>query len=256
MRWSSLTAFTLFLSIPGPGQGAAPDYCAYGNRANLILVDRTTAYDNLDKEVFAAGLTRIVDEFETGDRVIVHAITANFVQGERPFDRCVPGCPQKGFLDWLFSKCRDLQARANRTNFVRDFALTARRLLDDLREYPRSDIARSIARVTKAIDNAMDPVDQPLANVYVFSDLIENSTELPWPTIIELPPANLVDQLKTLGIQPKLGGANVYVFGFGRFHDKSRTPLRSVTESKVRDFWSLFFSEGGASDVHIELWLE
>ena len=256
MARKCLTVFALLLSIPTVGQSTTVEYCSYGNHASLILVDRTTSYDDLDKNVFAAGLSKIVDRLETGDRVIIHAITADFVRGERAFDRCMPGCPKKGLLGWLFSECRDLRARADRTTFVRDLAITARHLLDNPLEFPRSDIARSIARVTSSIGSAVDSANPNLVAVYLFSDLIENSTELPWPAIVNSPPRILVERLTSLGIRPDLAGAKVRAFGFGRFHDKERTPLRPVTEAKVRDFWTLFLSEGGASEVSIDQRLE
>ena len=256
MTGKYLTVFALFLSIPTVAQTTAGDYCSYGSHTRLVLVDRTTSYDDLDKRVFAAGLSKIVDGFETGDRVIVHAITADFVRGERAFDECMPGCPKKGLLGWLFSECRDLQARADRTSFVRDLAITARGLLDNPREFPRSDIARSIARVTSSIHSPVDSANASLGQAYIFSDLIENSTELPWPAIVNSSPQLLVERLTSLGIRPELAGAKVWVFGFGRFHDKERTPLRVDTETKVRNFWTLFLTEGGASEVNIEQNLE
>ena len=177
-----LTVFALLLSIPTVGQSTTVDYCSYGNHASLILVDRTTSYDDLDKNVFAAGL-RIVDGLGTGDRVIIHAIKADFVRGERAFDHCMPGCPKKGLR--LALQC---PSRADRTTFVRDLAITARHLLDNPLEFPRSDIARSIARVTSSIRSPVDSASPNLVEVYLFSDLIENSTELPWPAIVNSPP--------------------------------------------------------------------
>ncbi len=256
MTGKSLTLFAFFLSLPIFGQTTRVDYCSYGDHTRLILVDRTTSYDDVDKKVFVTGLSKIVDGFEIGDRVIIHAITADFVQGEREFDGCVPGCPKKGLLDWLFSDCRDLVARADLTNFVRDLAIEARGLLDNPREFPRSDIARSIARVTSSISNPADLSNAHLEDVYIFSDLIENSTELPWPAIVDSSPQILVERLRGFGVRPELAGAKVRVFGFGRFHDQERTPLRPVTEAKVRDFWKLFLTDGGASQVNIEQRLE
>ncbi len=256
MTGKFLTVFAFFLSLPIFGQTKGVDYCSYGDHTRLILVDRTTSYDDLDKRVFATGLSKIVDGFETGDRVIIHAITADFVQGEREFDGCVPGCPKKGLLDWLFSDCRDLVARADRTKFVRDLAINARGLLDNPREFPRSDIARSIARVTSSISNSVDLPNANLRDIYVFSDLIENSTELPWPAIVDSSPQILVERLRGLGVRPELAGAKIRIFGFGRFHDKERTPLQPSTEAKIRDFWMLYLTDGGASQINIEQRLE
>jgi len=254
MRWMA-PAFALFLSTYSLEAGAF-EYCEYGTRANLILVDRTTAYDDQDKRIFAAGLAKIVDSLGAGDRVLMHAIVGDFAQSTRAFDQCVPGCPEQGLREWFLSDCRDLQAKADRTRFIRRLALMARGMLDDVQTFPRSDIVRSIARVTTEFRRADTAAAQPLDKVYIFSDLIENSTELPWPAIVEASPAVLVRRLNALGITPDLVGADVHAFGFGRFHDKKRSPLRAATEAQVRAFWRRFLRGGGAVDVRIQQRLE
>ena len=236
---------------------AAQEYCLPGGRTSLIFIDRTTPYDNRDKKVFTSGIQKIVDRFQFGEKVIVFTINDNYVESQKTFDKCFPGCPEENVWSWFLGNCRAFEARADRANFVRDLAINIRQLLDDVQEYPRSDIARTIARVTEAISQGIGRrPDGALSSVFVFSDLIENSVEFPWPSIVRTDAESTIKKMIALNSLPSLSGAEVYVFGFGRFHNKERTPLRTETENRTRNFWSAYFMAGGASSIFIGSQLE
>lgn len=250
----ALLGFTLFLSLVGSPREivAAQDYCQYGTRANLIFVDRTTAYDQGDKDTFTKGFGKIFERLQTGDRVVVQTLGGSYADSRKSFDQCVPGCLEGGVIDWIFAKCKSLEARADLTKFKRELASQIRQMLDDIQDYPHSEIARTIAQVTSELSQGIAGANgRSLAFVFVFSDLIENSEALPWPRIIEPSPERASAELAERGVTAKLSGVQVYAFGFGRFHDKLRSPLDAETERMVRDFWTLFFRDGGASTVFI-----
>lgn len=237
---------------------ASQDYCGYGDRSVLIYIDRTTQYDDVDKELFVQGIGRIVASFEPGDRVIVHTIAGDYSESERAFDRCVPGCPDSGALGWFFDTCRPMQAQKDFTAFRFELAKGIRGMLDDLQSYEHSDIIRTIARVTQAMDGAGKSAGdaRQLVQVFIFSDLLENSAHLPWPTVVQGSRDTLLKKLSSQDLLAQLDGARVTAFGIGRNHDPTRSPLSVTTEKRLRDFWTGFFMWSGAKDVYIGRRLE
>jgi hypothetical protein len=249
-----VTAFALLSSVWSGGALAENgEYCQHSEHITLIFVDRTTQYDEIDKELFVSGFDRIVGTLKPGDRVAVHTLAGDYPQSERVFDRCVPGCPDSGVLGWIFSSCRPMQARVDFSRFRQDLAASIRRMLDELQSYEHSDIVRTLARVTEAV--ARSGTDQErsrqLRHVFIFSDLLENSKHLPWPTIIRRPSSDLVGELSRNGLIPIVRGARVVAFGIGRSHDPERTALGTSAERRLQDFWALLFATGGAEDVYI-----
>lgn len=246
--------FALFGDATNNATSAAPqDYCQYGDRTTLIFIDRTTQYDDLDKELFVRGFERIVSTFRAGDRVSVNTIAGDYSQSERVFDRCVPGCPDSGVLSWVFSTCRSMVARADFSRFRVELASSIRRMLDELRSYERSDIIRTVARVTQTASGAqVDTEDaRRVRTVFIFSDLLENSSDLPWPKIIRTPPRDLMERLRRDDLLPRLDGARVSAFGIGRNHDRARSPLGAANEKRLRDFWAALLWEGAAEHVYV-----
>jgi hypothetical protein len=131
----------------------------------------------------------------------VHTIGGDYVESERAFDQCVPGCPEGGVLDWMLGQCKTLEARADLTDFRRGLAGKIREMLDNIREYPRSDIARTLSGTTSTINQSMaDQTERTLASVFVFSDLIENSKILSWPNIIKLSADEAFDRFVGAGV--------------------------------------------------------
>ncbi|MDH3702338.1 MAG: hypothetical protein OEU46_13570, partial [Alphaproteobacteria bacterium] len=186
-------------------QAASPqDYCAYGERAVLILIDRTTAYDDRDRKIFASGFERIIEALQLGDKVLVQTIADDYAKSETVFQQCLPGCPDAGFSGWLTAQCRSLQARADLTHFKRTLAGSIRQLLKNRQDYEQSDIVRTIARTTDALRNLPFEKNQnrKLALVVLFSDLIENSALLPWPAIVNKKRKAMLAHLKDQGIEP------------------------------------------------------
>ncbi len=219
----------------------------------LILVDRTTAYDNRDRKIFASGFERIVEALQIGDKVLVQTIADDYAKSETVFQQCLPGCPDAGLSGWLMAQCRSLQARADRTDFKRTLAGSIRQLLKNRQDYKYSDIVRTVARTTGALRNVPlgNDKNRRLALVVLFSDLLENSALLPWPAIVTKKRNTTLSLLKAQGIAPDVAGADVVAFGFGRGHDRMRSPLKPWIERGLRRFWTQYLRSGGAKNVSI-----
>jgi hypothetical protein len=238
-------------SFADPGRANAAgrqDYCSYSDSTTLMLVDRTTAYDGTDEEVFRASLKRLQGSLEAGDRLIIQTITGSYTESRKVFDDCMPGCPETGLMEWLTGSCRDIIASSDRNAFLRQAAAAVRQMLAEVQSFETSDIAQTIAETTREI--ATSP-DRRLTRLIVFSDMVENSKALPWSTLQTGQPRKLVAALNEVGVKPSLGGADVVVFGFGRFHDRGRTQLRPETRNHLVDFWTRWFKSGRAETVFI-----
>lgn len=238
---------------------SASEYCDYGSRTVLLLVDRTMAYDANDKTLMNEGVGKIVPRLKVGDRVVVQSITSDYVYGERKFDRCVPGCPEgTNLIDRYFGQCNTVQANADYRRFRSGLTKVFRAFLSEQAEYRRSDILRSMAGIASAIEQMQqqetrraDQERRSLGQVYAFTDLLENSEEFPWPTIVTKQPDDLVDHMGSMGLLPNLQGASVTVFGYGRLHDKERSALNSTTDRRLRRFWSAYFDAGVVGSYRI-----
>ena len=252
---------TLALALSWCGQSASADYCEYGSRTVLFLVDRTMVYDDNDRRLMSEGLNKIVPRLQTGDRLVVQSITSDYVYGERTFDRCVPGCPSgTNFFSKFVGSCNTVEASADHRRFITGLTYVFRRFLAEEDEYRKSDIVRSVSGIIQGIvqmqqrEERADPADtrdRRLGELYVFTDLLENSDEFPWPTIVTKEPDSLVAYMKSKDLLPDLQGASITVFGYGRLHDKDRVALNSTTDIRLRRFWSAYFEAGGVGSYTI-----
>ena len=254
-----LLVVALAVWLTADSASADSEYCDYGSRTVLFLVDRTMAYDTNDKTLMNEGVGKTVPRLTVGDRVVVQSITSDYVYGERKFDQCVPGCPEgTSLIDRYLGQCNTVEANADYRRFRRGLTSVFRGFLSEQVEYRRSDILRSIAGVASAIEQMhrqeRRPADQErrsLRAVYVFTDLLENSEEFPWPAIVTKEPEGLVDYMRSRELLPNLQGASITVFGYGRLHDKERSPLNSTTDLRLRRFWSTYFEAGAAGSHRI-----
>ena len=103
---------------------AAEDYCSYGHGTTVLLVDRTTAFDQTDKTVFLQALDGVIAGLGPGDRFVLFTMTGAYTESRKLFDRCKPGCPDEGFLGGLVSSCRPVVARSEAVGFTRELAQT------------------------------------------------------------------------------------------------------------------------------------
>ena len=246
---TALLIAALWCGLGSPARAEArQDYCAYGDGTVLMFIDRTTDYDKRDLEILTSGLDSIFAELRPGERFVLHTITGDYTKSERMFDRCVPGCPDTGLLEWMVGTCKPVIARADNRQFRVDLAATLRNMLANVEQSDHSAIVSTIAEVSHAY------AGKKLRHVIVYSDLLENSKFLPWSRFRSLDPTRAMAIVRQDGIKADLRGASVRVFGFGRIHDPGRAGLPPDVERRIAKFWTLFFDDAGASSVDIGLW--
>ncbi len=242
-----LLAAAVALMLVSGGAQAATDYCGYGHGTSVLLVDRTTAFDATDRSVFLQALDGMIAGLGAGDRLVLYTMTGAYTASEKLFDRCKPACPDSGFLGDLFASCRPVVARSEALGFTKELAQVLAGLLQKPEETRFSDLFRTVADAVRPYAAG----SQKLENVFVFSDLIENSTLLPERELKRLPPATILQRLRSEGVIAALGGAAVRVFGFGRDDSPNRPPLPQAERQRIAQAWRLWFDASGAGSVDI-----
>ena len=240
-----LAAALLVLLLAGPAR-AAEDYCAYGTATALLLVDRTTAFDDTDKTLFLQALDQVVGALDPGDRFVVFTMTGAYTESRKVFDRCKPACPEAGFFAGLLSSCSAVVARSENVGFTRDLAQGLAALLAKPEETRYSDLFRTIAEDVRA-----EASGKPIRTLILLSDLIENSPILPERELKRLLPDAILKRLAANGVQVSLPGGAVRVFGFGRDDTPSRPPLPQAERQRIAEAWRSWFLAGGAATVDI-----
>ena len=229
---------------------AAEDYCSYGHATAVLLVDRTTQFDDTDRSVFLDATAGLIAQLGPGDRLVGYTMTGAYTESRKLFEQCKPGCPDEGFFAGLMSACSPVVARARLRDFTTALAAELATMLRDPEQTPQSDLFRTVAEVTRAYATAADGA-RPIRTVILFSDLLENSTVLPERDLRRLPPARSLQRLDQAGLAPRVAGATVRVFGFGRDDAPGRPPLPQDQRQRIAQVWQQWFRAGGATEVEL-----
>ena len=244
-----LALFLLAAALARPVVAQAIDwtrYCAPEGRDILLFVDVTTPYDAQDKTILVDGLQRIVADLKGGDRIIIRTIGDSAVHSERLLDRCIPYCPPKGFWEDLFSDCTGGLILNHKRILISEMRSKTRARLDSFRELEYSDIVTTVALVSREELTARKE-----AEMFLFSDLIENSPFMPGGEFLMLPNDDLLKRVADNQLVPTLRGAKVHVFGVGRGGTAERTALPIERLNKIMEFWTKLLERGGAASVAI-----
>jgi hypothetical protein len=229
---------------------ASDDYCGYGRSTAILLIDRTTHYDTVDRSVFLDAMADLINRLGPGDRLVALTMAGAFTDSRELFNNCKPGCPAEGFFAQLMSACSPTMARSQLSSFTKQLALVLARMLKAPEQTPLSDLFRTVAEVTH--DYATQASDgQPIRTVVIFSDLLENSTVIPEREFRELPVAGIIKRLESAGLVPDVSGATVQVYGFGRDDSPRRLPLPQGQRRRIAEVWEQWFKAGGATEVDI-----
>jgi hypothetical protein len=245
----AVLAVILITGLVGSANAQAIDwkrYCAPEGRDVLLFVDVTTPYDAQDKTILVDGLQRIVADLKGGDRIVIRTIGESAAHSERLIDRCIPYCPPKGFWEDLLSDCTGGLILNHKRILIADIRRTTRERLDKFTELPFSDIITTVALVSRE-----ELSGKKEAEVFLFSDLIENSPFMPGGEFLMLPNEDLSKRVNENQLVPRLSGAKVHVFGVGRSGTAERAALPIERLNKIEAFWSELFKEGGSASVSI-----
>ena len=87
--------------------------------------------------------------------------------------------------------------------------------------------------------------------LYVFSDMLENSGFISLRDLFHSKAAWLVEKAKENNLVPSIRGATVRIFGVGRRHTTGKPELSVAEMQRLTDFWRGYFEAAGAASVEI-----
>jgi hypothetical protein len=221
-------------------------YCAPDGKDILLFLDVTTPYDAQDKTILVDGLQRIVADLKGGDRIIIRTIGDSATHSERLIDKCMPYCPPKGFWEDLLSDCTGGLILNHKRLLIAEIRDKTRARLDNFTELEYSDIVTTLALVSRE-----ELAGKKDAEVFLFTDLIENSPFMPGGEFLMLPNEALLKRISDNQLVPQLPGATIRVFGVGRAGTAERAALPVERLNKILAFWTSLFKEGGSQSVAI-----
>ena len=247
MTFHSKMLLFLFLLLPVKDVLAAKqEYCSQGDgRTVLFLIDRTSAFDDQDKQSFANGVDVVFKELQTGERLIIHTLTEDFSDSKKIFDACRPGCLEQGLVSGLFSQCRASRAKVDERKYVRDVLSSVKPMISTQEKYPNSEIIETIAFMMQEYEH-----HRP-ARLIIFSDMIEHSRLAKFGQLKEKNIQPLLDKLDRLGLIKPMQGVDVEVFGFGRDHSAQRQGLKAELKRNIEQFWQAYFKRARAAGIHL-----
>jgi hypothetical protein len=246
VRWLSLSLLTVqFLFGSVPSTEAATPYCAAAKRTVAILMDRTMPYDSADRQAIEQSLQAIDRHVLFGTRIILQTIGEGFSVNRLEFDGCVPGCPDIGLIEqFQGAACVPVRANADRNAFRAELYRKLKELSETSEKSPHSDIARTIAELSRSL--AGTPT--PLAELVIFSDMIDNVV-VGHRIIYMQDPRRTLEMTLRQNVRAELKGANVAIFGFGRLDIPPRNTLPQDQYERLRTFWAEWFKVSGAARV-------
>jgi hypothetical protein len=190
-------------------------------------------------------LAKIVDGLKVGDALMVATIKGHYTDSENLGGGCMPGCPAAhGAVAALLGKCDAVQTRSNEIAFKKSLADGVRALGKSTSKTDKSAIVETIARRTQEF-----PYKDKLTDLYIFSDMMENSVLLPWKKFSGMSSDQILTLMKDSGVLPDVKGANVTIIGFGRSQAAGRPGLPPDVDSKLRLVWTDILKGAGANGV-------
>ncbi len=188
-------------------------------------------------------MTRIFESLHGGERVSIRTIADEFSSSRRLLDLCVPFCESHGFLHDLFSDCTEGVVINEKKKMKASIARELVAAMSASGNLPYSEIVRTLARSSTEEFRPNRPND-----IYIFSDLIENSKYLPGKKFLWEPTNSLFAVIRADNQIPRLSGAVVRVFGVGRGgNPEHRDALPQEVLERMEAFWKTYFSDAGAS---------
>lgn len=218
----------------------ADDYCTLSDRSTLFLIDRTTTFDVGDQTRLMEGLGSVVDHLETGDRIIIATISDHYSSTKRLANACKPGCPAAtGLMDEIAGSCSSMKAKQDSQQFAATLAGSLREIINTAEDASGSDIIRTLGYWTG------NSSAKPYTQIVVYSDMLENSDMISWANFAAMDEDKLMTVVREHGAEAHTQGTGVRIIGYGRLHDKARSPLPAELDAKLRSFWMRYFRDGG-----------
>lgn len=242
---SALVSLAGILLLPATARAAADSqrFCSPSAVNIVVYLDVTTPYDDIDKRALIDGVGKIFEKLTGGERIAIRTIADTFTNSSEILDECMPYCESQGFLSDLFSDCTEGVVINERKRLKSLIVARLSEWMGRSTELKYSEILRTIAM--SASEEYRDGRDNQL---FIFSDLIENSEYLSGAKFFAMKNNVIVSDLAKARLVPNLKGATVVAFGVGRTGNPTdRRALSQDKFEKLADFWETYFSLAGAA---------
>ena len=227
---------------------ARAQFCRPDADEVLILVDITTALDQRARELLQDGIRQIVEHLEPGESLKVVTIADQVTNSELLLTDCVPYCPQD-LGSVVFGSCTEGLLRMENRRLHTDLANALRQRLERTDDLPYSEIIRTLRAATQFRDMARH------LELYVFSDLIENSELIPGKEFWVTPVRKLMATVQAYGLLPDLGNGSVSALGIGRRGSGNRDALPADRMLVLEKFWNAYFKAANADSTTLSEFL-
>ena len=223
-------------------------FCKSGADVIVILIDVTSEFDNHSINIFRDGVSNIIAKLDGGERVLIETIGDSFTKSEKLYDGCVPFCVSS----WnIFSDCTTGLVKLRSREQLNKIAAVLRSRLSKTTDLPHSDIVRTLAYVVGPLARGTHEI-----KLYMFSDMIENSSFLPGKMFFSRPINNLIQYISENSLIPNFKRVDIHAFGVGRAGTTGRKPLPQHLMNRIIEFWSVYFRHSGAEKFDINETLE
>lgn len=168
-----IAAVSVFFS--GESFSAAGKYCNKNAKTYDIHLFGYTYAQEQQTRMAKKALTDLKAKFETGDKVRLfsHSATGFNIT----LDACIPGCPERGFLEQFFSgDCSAQVAKRDRITFERQFAEVVLRSFGKQDSRPSYDIFKSVQALNDAF-RAGNQANDIYAVISLIPQEIKNSRD-------------------------------------------------------------------------------
>lgn len=252
MRWIAVALAALVIAAYS-GTALAQHYdrsqfCRSDADEVLILVDITTALDQRARDLLQDGVRQIIEHLEPGESLKVLTIADEVTHSELLLDECVPFC-QQDLGTVIFGNCTEGLLRLETRRLQNDLAGALRGRLQRTEDLPFSEIVRTLRAATQSRQASRR------LELYVFSDLIENSALIPAKEFWATPPGALLEKVRDYSLLPDLSNGTAFVFGIGRRGTGAREALSADRMRTLETFWSAYFDAAGIDTITLSEFL-
>ncbi len=214
----------------------------------LVLIDITSALDQRARDLLNDGVQTVLAQLQPGERLRIATITDQVTTSTKLVEQCVPWCPS-GLIDILLGSCTEGLLRVENRRLQSEVEVALRANLTATSDLPYSEILRTISA------NAQLRNPHRHLELYVFSDLIENSEFIPGKEFWSTPARKLLARLSDTRLVPRLSDTTVHAFGMGRGGSGERKALPPARMAILTGFWTAYFEAAGTTDVTLSEFL-
>jgi hypothetical protein len=219
---------------------------------DILLVDHTEKYDDVDQQRFAGGMNRVFADLRPGRRFEVYLIKENANALAPVFSACVPGCIEDieaGESNWS-TTCSSLRTQQDKRSFQGAFVQIMRNLVGSSTTAEGTAILETLGQLGVQYRDARESI----ARITIFSDMLEFSSQNKAINGFDEEKADrLLHRSKAIvSERSPFEATSIVVFGIGKRlgqaellkeKSKAEAELPLGAANAFRNFWRKFFTE-------------